>query len=134
MTGYRVAESEADYDMCRKMMREEGILGDISFPTIMAIDNEELVGFLATRPVDDMIYAAPLMVRADRRRGFTLIRLIEHYRTVMRNLGITSVIINVDSENSMVGKGLQRWFPEMTPYARTEEGEFFVWRIDHGDT
>lgn len=130
MTAYRVAATEDDYEKCRKMMREDAVSGEISFPTIMALNGEELVGFLATRPVDDMIFAAPLMVKQDRKRPFTLIRLIEHYRTVMRNLGITSVIINVDSDESMVGKGIQRWFPEMKEYARTEDGAFFIWRID----
>lgn len=130
MTTYHVAESDMDYMACRALMADVGIGGELAFPTIMAIHDDELVGFLATRPADDMVLAGPLVMAKGPRRPFTAINLIEHYRVAMRNMGISRIIFGVDSDDSFVKKGLARWFPEMTPYSDDDGEMFYVWPID----
>lgn len=131
MTTYHVVESEIDYEACRRLMEAEGISGDITFPTIIALDGEnEMVGFLATRPRDDMVLAGPLVMRRDKRRPMTAIRLIDMYRTAMRNMGIRSFIFGIDSDDSFIKKGLARYFPEASPYASNGEGTFYIWPVD----
>jgi hypothetical protein len=64
---YRLADSATDYQLCKQLMAAEQFDDqDIDFPTIMALDDDnEVVGFLATTPNDEMVLAGPLVMRHD---------------------------------------------------------------------
>lgn len=126
---YRVAEDERDFELCQKLMRMEGIPeAELIFPTIMAIDPYGLAGFIATMPRSDMVLAGPLVLRSDKLRPFTALRLCELYEQVMLRLGIKSVVFGSDPDSFMT-KALKRWFPEMAPYASDGPTQFYVWNF-----
>ena len=127
---YKVAEDERDFEACKKLARTEGLPEpECIFPTIMAIDEYGLAGFIATAPRSDMVLAGPLVLRSDRVRTFTALRLCLLYQKVMTKLGIVSVIFGA-SPGSLLDKGIRRWFPNVTPYASDGESQYYVWKIN----
>jgi hypothetical protein len=132
-TTFRVASSTEDYDVCNELLRKVGeprILG-LSFPTIMAYDAEELIGFVGTRIEKQMIIAGPLTMNSDRQRVFTAIRLAEAYESAMRNLGITRFIFCAQT-GGLIDKAIKRYYPSMQPYAMRDGNAFYIWSIEDG--
>lgn len=128
---YRLAADASDYTLCAELMADEGF-GEtkIDFPTVMALDDDgELIGMLATMPRDDMVVAGPLVLRSGVRRPMLAVRLINLYEVTMRGLGISSVLFFTDHD-SFLHKGVNRYFPQLKPYAEDEHGLFFVWPLN----
>lgn len=127
---YKATADERDFDICRNFAKEHGIEDELAleFPTIMAFDDTSLVGFIATQPRSDMILAGPLVLKGDKPRPFTAMRLCELYEQVMMRLGITSVIFGADP-GGFLDKGMRRWFPDVEPYATNEDGNWFIWKM-----
>lgn len=131
MTSYRIAQSDSDYDECRRLMRASGIIdNELGFPTLMADDEKGLLGFIATTPRSDMVLAGPLVMRQDKRRPLTALRLAQMYEMSLRNLGITSFIFYADEKDSVFVKAMDRYFPEVRPYAKSGSTLFYSWHID----
>ncbi len=130
---YRVAETLADYDACRKLMTACGMSADIGYPSLMAISNEGLIGLMGTQPRSDMILAGPLCLRPDKRRVFTAMRLVLMYERVLHNLGISSFIFHVDETDSFFFQVMERYFLDLKPYAKKGTMLFYIWRIDVAD-
>lgn len=131
---YRLAEGAADYTLCAELIAEEGFPeGPIDFPTVMALDDDgELVGLLATTPHTEMVLAGPLVLRHDRRRPMTAIKLINLYELTMRGLGIESVIFHAVKDGFLT-QGIDRYFPNIRPYAEDGEDQFFIWPLRKHD-
>ncbi len=126
---YKIADAPNDLLACKHLAALEGLEdADPQFPTIMAFDEKELVGFIATHPRSDMILAGPLVMRSGRMRPFTAIRMCELYEQVMIRLGVTSVIFGAEP-GSFLDKGMRRWFPDIEPYASDEDGNWFTWKL-----
>jgi hypothetical protein len=126
---YRVAESPDDYQECHTLMQMEGWdKSELTFPTVMAHDESEaLVGFVATTPRDDMILAGPLVMRQDKRRPWTFMRLVGYYENAMRHMGVRSFIFSVDtSKSAFFLKTLKKYVEEMQPYAGDGSKLFYV--------
>lgn len=87
---YRVATSPADYKKCHSLMTIKGEECPLSFPTIMAEDEEgEIVGFLSTHPrLKDkgLVVAGPLVL--SERRPVVAFRLGEMYDLLMKSLDL----------------------------------------------
>lgn len=129
---YHVASNTKDYNKVQALIQKEGITKTrLSFPTVMAFDGDELVGALGTRIDNKMIVAGPLVLRSDKRRVFTGIRLAEAYEMAMRNLGIKSFIIYGET-GGLLTKAIERYYPGITPYSMKDGNSFYVWSIDHG--
>lgn len=131
MISYRVATSADDYAACRKLMYAAGITNnDLSFPTLMAIDDKGLLGFVGTTPRDDMVLAGPIVMRQDRSHAIVALRLAGMYEMTMKNMGISSFIFYADEKDSVFVKAMQRYFPNVKPYAKTGSTLFYSWHID----
>ena len=130
-TRYRLANDATDYTLCRELLAAEGFteVADIAFPTVMAVDDDgEVIGAMATTPHDDMVLAGPLVLRHDKRRPFTAKQLIQLYETTMRGLGIKSFIFQTIGDN-MIWQAVNRYFPDLKPYAIEGENRFYVWPL-----
>jgi len=127
---YKIAETPEDWGAVKRLLLAEGFDDqELGFPTIMAIDNETLVGFIATTPRTDMILGGPMVMKHDKRRVFTAVRLVELYEQTMRSLGITSVVFYADEESSPFVRGIRKWFPGVTPYKKEGSLLFYNWRL-----
>lgn len=130
-TSYRVASSDGDYNACRRLMMASGIVdNDLGFPTLMAIDEKGLVGFVATTPRTDMVLAGPLVMRQDKSRPLTALRLVQMYELSLKKMGITSFIFYADEKDSVFARAMARYFPEVKPYAKSGSTLFYSWHID----
>lgn len=99
MTSYRLAASGSDYAKAHKLIKAEGLeQAQLSFPTMMAWKENELTGFISTYISNNSIVAGPLVIKSGQSRYWTLIRLIENYERVMREMRIQSYIFSVDKD------------------------------------
>lgn len=131
---FLMASEPKDYEMCQALMEEAGIpkVWGLIFPTVMAFQDRKLVGFLSTRIEDKMIIAGPLVLKSDRRRIFTALRLAEAYESSMRTLGIKTFIFAGEA-GGVLDRAIKRYYPHAVPYAVNEDGmKFWTWRIDNG--
>jgi hypothetical protein len=98
-TLYRVAFSQNDMAAARALALSEGLDEvDLHFPTIIAVAGDEVVGVMSTTGRDDMVLAGPIVIRSDRRRLWTLIRLVDMYDACMRHVGVTSYVFGTDND------------------------------------
>ena len=115
---YRVAETSADYRACHQLAEREGLGGGgYTFPTIMALKDGDLLGFVSTYLPSDMIAMGPLVLDGRSRHPFLAMRLIDAYNTTMKSLGIEWYVFSVD-EDSHVNGILERL--GFSPYAESE--------------
>lgn len=102
MTSYRLARNPGDYSGAQELARKEGFVkSKMTFPTILAMDKDGIVGVLATRIENEMIVAGPMVVKSDRRRPRTVMRLAELYDIAMKGMGITSYIFHTEVDSIM---------------------------------
>lgn len=126
-TTYRIAENGADYRDAHALIKAEGIEGNfqLSFPTLLAFDNNEVVGVLGTNITQNYILAGPLVLKSDKKRSFTIIRLVELYDATMRTAGIRSFIFATDLKN-------KKWLEYidnvlgLTPYSYKDGKAWFI--------
>lgn len=125
MTDYKLVSGSRDYEKARKFYASEGMEhGKLSFPTVLALEEDEVIGALSTRAKDKkrgLIVAGPLAVRWDRPRFMTVIRLVDAYDNVMRAAGVASYIHFVERNN-------EKWLDFVR---RTEQGEPYAETADH---
>lgn len=128
---YRLALDANDYILCRQLMLAEDFDDqDLDFPTVMALDDDnEVVGFFATTPNDEMVLAGPLVMRHDMRRPRTAIQLIQLYETTLRGLGMKSYIFHTDPRFKFVGTSIKKLYPDRMPYAVRDGKEYYVWPL-----
>lgn len=101
MTSYRLAASARDYAKAHDLMKAEGLeQAQLSFPTLMSWKGNELTGFMSTYISNNAIVAGPLVVKGGQNRIWTLMRLIENYERVMREMKIRSYIFSVDEKQN----------------------------------
>ena len=126
---FTVAKNPGHYTAVHALMRSEGFeKSKLGFPTLMAYEGEELIGIVGTRVHKGMIVGGPLVVRTDRRRLFTILRLCEAYDNAMKSLGISTFILSVD-KGSILDRGMARYFPQQAPYAEDEGNRYFLWKV-----
>lgn len=130
MTSYKLAESPQDYKRIHALIKSEGFDdAALAFPTIMALDDDgELVGALGTNTQQSMIIAGPLVIKNDKRRSFTIIRLVEAYEAVMRHCKIKSFIFSAKADDEV----WLRYIDEVLgfePYYKDAENAWFIWKL-----
>jgi hypothetical protein len=104
MTDYRLVTKPQGYKRAHKYLRSKGVECKLSFPTVIAIRDEEVVGVIGTHPQKDAIVTGPVEVNS---RSVAL-RLSEAYDNVMRAAGISSYLMWVDKANQGWSKILRR--------------------------
>ena len=127
MTHYRLAVSPQDYKLAHQLFKSEGIedVDELSFPTMTAWDDGTLVGVLSTHITDKVIVAGPMVIKNDKPRYWTLIRLIEQYERVMKQAGVTQFVFSVPVDQ------YPRYVEQidklgMKPYAQEGGRNFYV--------
>lgn len=127
---FKVADSADDYMDCQALLQHEGSfpMQKLEYPTIMAFnDKDDLVGFLSTELQDDLIIAGPLVLKQDRTRPFTALSLITIYEAALKSMGISRFIFYVDTALTKgYARGIEKYFPDMTPYAEQGTKKFYV--------
>lgn len=132
-TRYRIAENGADYRKAHELIKAEGEEGEfqLSFPTLLALDEGECVGVLGTNITQNYILAGPLVLKSDKKRTFTIIRLVELYDATMRTAGIRSFIFATDLKN-------KKWLEyidnvlHLTPYSYKDGKAWFIRNLKEG--
>lgn len=98
-TDYLLCTQPNDYSRCHALMTRLGLATDrLGWPTVMAIRDGALLGFLATQKRDDAVVAGPLVL-AQGSSPYVLIRLVEAYDVVMRAAGIQFYMFHLEAEN-----------------------------------
>ena len=101
-TIYRIADGAGDYRKAHALIKAEGIEEkfQLSFPTLLAMEEDEVVGVLGTNVEQDYILAGPLVLKSDKKRSFTIVRLVDLYDTTMRACGIKSFLFCTELTNT----------------------------------
>lgn len=131
---YRVAETDAEYKACKALLVEQDFdYQELAFPTIMAMDGKNLVGFIATTPRDDMVLAGPLVMDRDYAGApVVFAQLARLYEGAMQNMGITSFIFYTDENDSPIGRAMKSMFSHIEPYAKVGSRLFYNWKTKEG--
>lgn len=125
MTHYLLARTAQDYKKAHELIKEEGLDdAPLNFPTLLAWEDAKLVGVLGTDTSQNMIIAGPLAIRSDKKRVFTLLRLIEKYEDVMRACQITSYVFSVEIGTKWLDEVEK--LTELKPYAEKDGRAFYV--------
>lgn len=119
-TIYRLADNPRDYAACHEIMRTNGSTDwDLHWPTIVAIRDKQVIGFLSSNKVDWCVMAGPLELTKP--SPFVTLRLIEAYEIVMRRMGVTQYCF-------FIAKSNQQWMKQAEAIGlhRIKENEFNV--------
>lgn len=121
-TSYRLADNPRDYAACHAIMRENGSRDwDLHWPTVVAVRDREVIGFLSSNKVDWCVMAGPLEMKNP--SAITALRLAEAYENVMRWLGVERYCFFIARSN-------QRWLDSafrlgFIPIRANDENVFF---------
>jgi len=126
-TAYKIAENGADYRKAHALLKAEGIEKEfqLSFPTILAVEEDEVVGVLGTNIEQDYILAGPLVLKKDKKRSFTILRLVELYDFTMREAGIRSYLFSTALENEKWLEYVER-LGGLKPYSYKNGQAWFI--------
>lgn len=103
MTTYRIIENKADYRKAHKFVRDtngEDYDGPMTFPTVLAERDGEIVGVMSTRIQHSAIMAGSIAASS----AFILKRLFEFYETALDQLKIKIYLIPVAKEAKLLLK------------------------------
>lgn len=124
---YRLAASPADYAEARALAMSEGFDAvTYKFPTVLAFEDKVIVGALGTQDNPKMIIAGPLVVRQDRPRHWTIIRLLDGYEAALRYLKMESYVFSTD-DPKMVSFVDRLW--GIKPYSQKNGTSWFIKRL-----
>lgn len=71
--------------------------GDFAWPTVVAIRDGRIVGFVSTWPNEEAVVAGPLVIEG-KGNPFLFLRLAEGYENVLRIAGVTTYLHAIDKE------------------------------------
>lgn len=119
-THYDLIYQKSDYRLAHNFMKSVGQEKiPLTFPTIMASREGEVVGMIGTRPHKDAIIAGPLLVNLPHPQ-VVILHLFDSYELVMRKLGVEAYHFSIDKSNEqwkhIVEKALS-----LEPYGETDE-------------
>jgi hypothetical protein len=96
-TIYRLARSTKDFRRCHALLAEQGVeRSPLSYPTVMALRGDRLMGCLSRIPSDTAVIAGPLAVSSPR-PILTVMRLIEAWELVLWRAGVRSYQFCIDA-------------------------------------
>ncbi|MFQ5915798.1 MAG: hypothetical protein ACE5JS_21705 [Nitrospinota bacterium] len=125
-TIYRLAEQK-DYRRCHRLAEAMGqkIATRLSWPTVVAIRDGELKGFLSTIPSKKALIAGPMIVGGNGNRAILCMRLIETYEFILQKARVQKYLFCIDA-------AMERWIEvindvlDIRPYAETTRRAWFV--------
>lgn len=108
-TTFHICSTGADYAKAHAFVRSERDHDPpLTLPTILAIEDDEVVGIMGTEQDEQMIRVGVFMTKSDRPRVFTALRMVEVYDNVMRNMGISTYVALIVREDARMQRMLDR--------------------------
>ena len=97
-TEYIVASNSGQYRDCHNFLRSNKVKDvNLTWPTIMAKREDEVVGVMGTLKSDKAVIAGPVYVSIP--NSMVPFRLIETYERFLKSQGIKKFIFSVDTDN-----------------------------------
>ncbi len=124
-TKYTLAASPNDYRRCRALWATRPDLGEpepIAFPTVMAMRDGELVGFLGSYPRKDMLVAGPMIVK--RGLGIIVLRLNLAYENFLRSAGVVFYYFGIPDSEVAYQKMVETVL-DVKPYAHKDGDRWY---------
>jgi hypothetical protein len=127
-TRYRLAKTTRDFQRCHTLCRQQGIDAPrLSWPTVMALRDDELIGMLSRIPSDKAVIAGPLAVTG-RHPLLTIIRLVEGFDVMLWHAGVRVYHFGVDTQQH------KEWIRLLDklgfqPYTVTDEAAWYRRRL-----
>jgi hypothetical protein len=122
-TVYRLAKTTRDFQRCHTLCRQQGIDAPrLSWPTVMALRDAELIGMLSRIPSDKAVIAGPLAVTG-RHPLLTIIRLVEGFDVMLWHAGVRVYHFGVHLTNKEWIRLLSKLGFE--PYTRDQEAAWY---------
>ena len=122
---YRLADCASDYTACHKILKLHGRPADwkLHFPTVVAIKDNKIFGFLSTVKSSWCVMAGPLEMLDQQLNGIHILRLLEAYEVVLRTMGVTSYCFTVQRSN-------KHWYNQLLrggnqPFTSDEKAWYF---------
>ena len=113
MTRYRIAENAADYRRAHEVVVGEA---KMTFPTILAESNDEVVGVASTHRTDKAVILGKFVADVP----WIALNLIQAYENVLILAGIVEYLIPIRHEDQSIQRLIERTF-EIEPYTSDEE-------------
>lgn len=105
MMEYHLAVTPSEFDACRTFLRAHDIAHhNLRFPTVVAIQEDEIVGVISTKPVDDRLVVGPIFLspQPDRNPIYAFKNLIDAYERVL-------VVNNIHTYHFAVDHTDKKW-------------------------
>ena len=124
-TQYRLVTTLPEYQRCHALLKAQGLDdGALSYPTVMALRDDGVIGLLSTIASHEAIICGPLVVSTPR-PIIVALRLIESYENVLRSAGVSQYVFGVDPKAS--GAWLRLLFKvQLVPYYRDDTAVWFT--------
>lgn len=124
MIEYHVIHRDEDLDAVREFLSEVDERGreniPIAYPTVVARDNEDLVGCMTTRDSKEAVMVGAVESQGQR---FVLLRMAQAYDHVMKSLGVKQYLIPVDLHAKPLLRILEKLYGP--PYAYDAQHAWF---------
>lgn len=124
-TTYHLCTKPGDYRACHALREAAGRPKvTLSFPTVYAVRDNAIIGFLSTTEAKGQIVAGPLVTDPTLKKPvFVALRLAEAYEQVLREAGVTSYRVGVTKDRPEWSAAIQR--SGFRPYAETETDTWY---------
>ncbi len=131
-TTYHLARTPADYRICHALREATDTpRTTLGFPTVYAIRDQAIVGFLATNTSTGQIVAGPLVIDPTLKNPiFVALRLAEAYEQVLTDAGVTSYRLGVTKDRAGWLASVER--AGFRRYAETETDIWLERTLTHG--
>ena len=109
MTDYRLAHNSYMYKQANAFLRENGIEYDrLSFPTIIAYREGEVLGVISTNPKENIIVAGPIFAKTEGNASFIYMRLIEAYDLIIKANRVSGYFFRIWDHQSIWKKQVEK--------------------------
>lgn len=126
---YVMARTPNEFRKAHELMRAEGVEDTpLGFPTVLAFEGDVVVGLFSTVPKKDTIIAGPMVLKSDRPRKFTALRLMEAYDSIMRTAGVSTYTTFIERKDKL-GMGLMERLPNTEWIGENIDGVLFARRL-----
>lgn len=99
-TNYELVNSGAEYAACHRFLREHDIEEcKLSYPTISATRDGDIIGLVSTIPKQKFIVAGPMFISIPR-PIFIGRRLLESYEGILKLSKITTYLFSIKEEST----------------------------------
>lgn len=128
-TEYRLASTPYQYKALHALRKaSESPEVAFGFPTVYAVRDGVLMGFLGTLKAKDAIVAGPLVIDPTAKaQGLLAMRLVEAYEEILTQAGVTSYIFGIDKANASWRALVEK--RGFTPYADDDTDTWYIKEI-----